>query len=257
MTTAFTLPTLCAQDAKEKARPASKSLLDLFFAGGPLMYPILLCSIGTIAVATYCGIQFRERKMMPKSQTDRTIVFMKQRDAGAAYDALDRKNTAFARCMKAALLKVNFERDLANKPSMEQAAAEKIIKEETLQMRWVNYLNTFATIAPMLGLLGTVQGMIEAFDQLAAGQAEPQDLANGIGVAMITTAGGLIVGIPAMFGYFFFRNQLITIIANMQEKVTFSIDLLTGELKVQGATEDANPSPEVSEVMAEPTAQYQ
>jgi biopolymer transport protein ExbB len=116
---------------------------------------------------------------------------------------------------------VNFERDIANKPSMEQAAAETLAEEETRYMIWVNYLNIFATIAPMLGLLGTVTGMIQSFDQLAAGRAEPQDLAGGIGEAMLTTAGGLIVGIPAMFFYFFFRNKLMVAISQIQKSTTF------------------------------------
>ena len=137
--------------------------------------------------------------------------------------------------MSSALLKVNFDRDLANKASMEQAAGETLIQEETRLMIWVNYLNVFATIAPMLGLLGTVTGMIQSFDQLAAGKSEPQDLAGGIGQAMLTTAGGLIVGIPAMFLYFYFRNLLQVAIGNIQKSVTFMIDVLSGELKLTSA----------------------
>ena len=105
-------------------------------------------------------------------------------------------------------------------------------------MLWVNYLNVFATIGPMLGLLGTVTGMIQSFDMLAAGKSEPSDLAGGIGEAMITTAGGLFVGIPAMFCYFYFRNLLSIVVADIQKRVTFMIDLLSGELKLEGAQHD-------------------
>jgi biopolymer transport protein ExbB len=137
--------------------------------------------------------------------------------------------------MSAALLKVNFDRDLANKTSMEQAAGETLMQEEQRLMIWINYLNIFATIGPMLGLLGTVTGMIASFDQLAAGRSEPSDLAGGIGEAMITTAGGLFVGIPAMFLFFYFRNLLQVAIGNIQKSVTFMIDVLSGELKLEGA----------------------
>ena len=137
--------------------------------------------------------------------------------------------------MCAALLKVNFERDLGNKASMEQAAGETLMQEEQRLMIWINYLNIFATIGPMLGLLGTVTGMIQSFDQLAAGRSEPSDLAGGIGEAMITTAGGLIVGIPAMFLFFYFRNLLQVAVGNIQKSVTFMIDVLSGELKLEGA----------------------
>jgi len=243
--------TLSVTLAQEEAAPppgpppaVEKSLLDLFHAGGPLMWPILLCSIGTIAVGVYCFLQINQRKMMPKTQVDAVSHAMQRHDANAAYELCQSSPNVFANTMSSALLKVNFERDLANKASMEQAASETLVQEETRLMIWVNYLNIFATIAPMLGLLGTVTGMIQSFDQLAAGKSEPQDLAGGIGQAMLTTAGGLIVGIPAMFLYFYFRNLLQVAIGNIQKSVTFMIDVLSGELKLESAAhayEEASP----------------
>jgi len=212
-----------------------KSLLDLFLAGGALMWPILLCSIGTIAVGVYCFIQINQKKMMPKAQEATVSQYMQHRDPNAAYQLCQSSPNVFANTMCAALLKVNFDRDLANKASMEQAAGETLMQEEQRLMIWINYLNIFATIGPMLGLLGTVTGMIASFDQLAAGRSEPSDLAGGIGEAMITTAGGLFVGIPAMFLFFYFRNLLQVAIGNIQKSVTFMIDVLSGELKLEGA----------------------
>lgn len=213
-----------------------KSLLDLFNDGGPLMWPILLCSVGTIAVGVYCFLQINQKKMMPRPLVDGVSQAMQRHDANAAYELCQASPNVFANTMSSALLKVNFERDLANKVSMEQAAGETLVQEETRLMIWINYLNIFATIAPMLGLLGTVTGMIQSFDQLAAGRSEPQDLAGGIGQAMLTTAGGLIVGIPAMFLYFYFRNLLQVAVGNIQKQVTFMIDILSGELKLESAT---------------------
>lgn len=217
------------------APPKDKTLLDTFNTGGPLMWPILLCSIGTAAVAVYCFLHINGNKLMPKSQVEAVGQYMQARDAGSAYSLCHSNPNVFANTMAAALLKVNFERDLANKLSMEQAAGETLSNEETKLSLWVNYLNVFATIGPMLGLLGTVTGMIQSFDMLAAGKSEPSDLAGGIGEAMITTAGGLIVGIPAMFFYFYFRNLLSINIANIQKRVTFMLDLLSGEIKIEGA----------------------
>ena len=229
-----------AQDATPPPAPpppavVEKSLLDLFLTGGPLMWPILLCSIGTIAVGVYCFLQINQKKMMPKAQEAAVSQYMQQRDPNSAFQLCQSSPNVFANTMSAALLKVNFERDLANKLSMEQAAGETLMQEEQRLMIWINYLNIFATIAPMLGLLGTVTGMIQSFDQLAAGRSEPQDLAGGIGEAMLTTAGGLIVGIPAMFLFFYFRNLLQVAVGNIQKSVTFMIDVLTGELKLEGA----------------------
>jgi len=229
-----------AQEAPAATESSSKpvvekSLLDTFYAGGALMWPILACSIGTIAVGVFCFVQINQRKMMPKAQESAVSQYMQHRDPNAAYQLCQSQPNVFANTMCAALLKVNFERDLANKASMEQAAGETLMQEEQRLMIWVNYLNIFATIAPMLGLLGTVTGMIASFDQLAAGRSEPSDLAGGIGEAMITTAGGLIVGIPAMFLFFYFRNLLQVAIGNIQKAVTFMIDVLSGELKLESA----------------------
>ncbi len=236
-----TRSSLLAQDAA--APPPlppveEKSLLDLYKQGGFLMHFILLCSIGTIAVGVYCGIQINRRKMQPPNQVRTLTAYMQARDPGSAYTFCSQNPNAYTNTVAAALLKVNFDRDLANKTSMEAAAGETLAEEETRSMVWVNYLNVFATLAPMLGLLGTVTGMIQSFDQLAAGRSEPQDLAGGIGQAMLTTAGGLIVGIPAMFLYFFFRNRLVIMITEIQKSVTFLIYILSGELKIQEATQN-------------------
>jgi len=205
------------------------------------MYPLLLCSIGTFAVAAFCFLRINSGKMMPRAQIEAVGQYMQQRDAGSAYRLCEKDPNVFANTISSALLKVDFERDLANKISMEQAASETLANEETKLNQWVNYLNVFATIGPMLGLLGTVAGMITSFDMLAAGKSEPADLAGGIGEAMITTAAGLLVGIPAMFFFFYFRNLLAINIANVQKRVTFMLDVLSGELKL------AEAAPEISE----------
>jgi biopolymer transport protein ExbB len=228
-------------EAPQSPKVEEKSLLDLYRQGGMLMHPILLCSIGTIAVGVYCFLQINANKMQPKAQVDVLVQYMRHHDPGSAYEFCQSNPNSFSNVVSAALLKVNFERELANKISMEQAAAETLAEEETRYMIWVNYLNVFATIAPMLGLLGTVTGMIQSFDQLAAGRSEPQDLAGGIGQAMLTTAGGLIVGIPAMFLYFYFRNKLMIVVTNIQKSVTFLIDVLSGELKLEGAADHSPP----------------
>lgn len=215
----------------------TKSLGDVYTQGGWMMHVLLVCSIGTIAIVVYCFIQIAPKKMVPKSMVDSINRTMQQRDVHNAYALCEENPNSFSRVISAALLKVNFERELANKMSMEAAAVETLDQEETKQMLWVNYLNVFATLAPMIGLLGTVWGMIESFDQLARGASEPQDLAGGIGKAMSTTAGGLIVGIPAMFFYFFFRNRLTAIVSEIQKNASFAVDVLSGELKLTGGEE--------------------
>lgn len=217
---------------KENKKSERKTLLDLFLSGGVLMWPLLLCSAGTATVSVYCILQINSQRVMPKGQTELAFQYLRSGDAANAYTACQKWATVFSTVLSAALLKINYDRDLANKASMEQAAGETLAAEETRLMLWVNYLNVFATIAPMLGLLGTVTGMIASFDQLAAGKAEPSDLAGGIAEAMVTTAGGLIVGIPAMFAYFYFRNLLTVSFSRVQGQVSFLIDVISGELRI-------------------------
>ncbi|MCB1076566.1 MAG: MotA/TolQ/ExbB proton channel family protein [Verrucomicrobiae bacterium] len=214
----------------------TKSALDIYQEGGWFMHVLLVCSIGTIAVVVYCFVQITPKKMAPKSQVDRVNGCMAGKDVGTAYQLCQSNPNPYANVVSAALLKVNFDRDLANKVSMVEAAGESLDEEEHKQMVWVNYLNVFATLAPMIGLLGTVWGMIESFDQLAAGNAQPQDLAGGIKKAMGTTAGGLLVGIPAMFFYFFFRDKLQGVMTTIQRHASFAIDILSGEIRLEGAT---------------------
>ncbi len=218
---------------RQAQREQDVSWLDLYLQGGLLMHFIAICSIGTIAVGAYCAIQITKNKMVPASLVSQLNQQMAARDVTAAFQTCRDNPGPIANVLSAALIKANFERDQYNKPAMEQAAGETVTHEETRYMLWINYLNVFATIAPMLGLLGTVTGMIEAFNQLAAGRSEPDDLAGGIGQAMITTAGGLIVGIPAMFFFFFFRNNLQGAIADIQKAVTNMLDLFTGEVTIE------------------------
>ncbi len=211
---------------------ATKNLIDYYNAGGVMMHPLLLALIAFIALTIYLFIVINPARMVPKRLVDGVNRTMASRDVQGAYALVKENPCAYSKCIAQALLKVNFERDLANKASMVVGAEDTLDQEETKVMGWVNYLNTVSTLAPMIGLFGTVQGMIVAFDALAAGKAEPSDLAAGIGTAMITTAGGLIVGIPAMFFYFFFRNQLTSITTEIQKQFSYAIDVLSGEIQL-------------------------
>ncbi len=239
---ALVSPTL-AQD--EKALPPQDvKALDLYKQGGNFMHILLLCSVGTIAVIVYGFVQINVKKMVPKALVDQVNSAMAQRDVNGAYGLCQAQPNSYSKAISGALLKVNFDRDLANKVSMMDAAAEVMDEEEHRQMVWVNYLNVFATIAPMIGLLGTVWGMIEAFDQLANAAGGSKNIAGGIKIAMVTTAGGLLVGIPAMFFYFFFRDRLQGIMTKIQRHASFAIDILSGEIRLEGAAEPQQSSEE-------------
>lgn len=229
--------------AADETRPepvpeGAVSLLDYYQDGGWMMHVLLLCSVGTITVAVYCFTQITKKKMLPGSLTETLTRTMEKRDVTHAYELSQSHASSFSEVLSSALLKVNFDRDRANKESMMEAAGEALDQEETRYMLWVNYLNVFATLAPMIGLLGTVVGMIESFQQLEQQRSQPEELAGGIRQAMVTTAGGLLVGIPSMFFYFFFRDRLTAIVSQIQKSTSFLIDVLSGEVKLSGQTEE-------------------
>ncbi len=219
------------------AQVGQKSLLDMYLLGGWIMHCIMVCSIGTIAVVVYCVVSLKPGKMMPAALHQSVVQCARRRDVNGAWQICEGSPSTYTHVLSPALLKVNFDRDLANKSSMEQSAGEALDREQSRHMLWINYLNVSATITPMIGLLGTVTGMIKSFDTLAAGKSEPQDLAGGIGEAMITTAGGLIVGIPAMFFFFFFKNRLSTLMSEIQKNAGFVLDVFSGEVSL--AEDDA------------------
>ena len=100
--------------------------------------------------------------------------------------------------------------------SMEKAMEAASVHEITAGLKPINYLSIIAQIAPMLGLLGTVSGMIKAFQKIGlGGMGKPELLASNIGEAMITTAAGLIIGIPAMFFYFYLKSRYMSNVSQL------------------------------------------
>ncbi len=249
----FVAPSLAQEKADVPAEVLEQnvSALDLYKQGGNFMHVLLLCSIGTIAVVVYGFVQITTKKMVPKAMVDQVNSAMAQRDVNGAYSICQSQPNSYSKVISGSLLKVNFDRDLANKISMMDAAAEVMDEEEHRQMVWVNYLNVFATLAPMIGLLGTVWGMIEAFDKLATTSGDASELAGGIKIAMVTTAGGLFVGIPAMFFYFFFRDKLQGVMTTIQRHASFAIDILSGEIRLEGSSIPAQETPDTGEGTAE------
>jgi biopolymer transport protein ExbB len=228
----------------------SKSLLDLYREGGPVMHLIALCSVGALAIATYCAVTYRKAKMLPEKVVANLNNLMAQRELPMAYQYCQANPGILTNALTSALTKANYERDMYNKGAMENAIADDCFREETKMMVIVNYLNTLAVLAPMIGLLGTVSGMISSFGALTAGKAEASDLAKGIGEALIATGGGLLLAIPAMFLYFFFRGMVSANMADVHKTLSHMLDLFTGE--THGALAGSQAAPQETEAAAEP-----
>jgi biopolymer transport protein ExbB len=218
--------------AKEKGHNKDKSLLDIYRSGSPVMHLIALCSVGMIALSAYCGLSYRKSKLMPEQLVNSLNQLMSQRDVPGAFQLCQQHRGVLTNALMSALVKANFERDMYNKTAMENAVADECFREETKMMVVINYLNTLAVMAPMIGLLGTVIGMISSFSALTAGRTEAMELAGGIGEALTATAGGLLLAIPSMFLYFYFRGMAQAQMADMHKTLSNMLDMFTGEISV-------------------------
>jgi biopolymer transport protein ExbB len=212
-----------------EAEANTRSLLDLYHDGGFVMHIIASCSVLGMALAVHCTMILRRRVMLQTDVLHQLNELVSQRDLNQAYRICEQRPGPLTRPLKTALVKANFQRDMYNKSAMSDAIADECMREETKMMVTVNYLNTLAVIAPMIGLLGTVSGMVKGFAALTAGKADAGDLAKGIGEALIATGGGLMLAIPAMLMFFVFRGMLSSNMTDVQGALSHMLDRFTGE----------------------------
>jgi len=197
---------------------------ELIARGGVLMWPILLCSIVALTIVIERFLALRRADVDTREFMDTMRQVLRQDRIQEALEQCDESNAPIARIIKAGLLKHNRPRDDIRE-AIEDAARFEVPRLE----RYLSGLATCATIAPMLGLLGTVQGMIKCFAQIQnlRGQASPADLAEGIGNALVATAAGLVVAIPTLIVYNYFVTRVQGTVTGMEAGSSELMDLLT------------------------------
>lgn len=209
--------------AEVAALPALPQLHDMTFAeifekGGVLMYPIAALSIVALALVLYFAVVLRREQLVPSRFVAGLQTLLREGKFTEARVACHGNPSAIAAVMEAAI-----EYSVRNGGKPDSGLLREIVEGEgarqaTLLQNQTQYLNDIGVITPMLGLLGTVWGMLKAFSLVAhdMARAKPLDLADGISLALITTVGGLAVAIPAMGAYFFFRNRAARLIADLE-----------------------------------------
>ena len=177
-------------------------------AGGPIGFVILFMSFVSLALAIEHFVTVRRDKIVPPELIDEVEALFEEEEYQEALELCEAEPNFLTNVLAAALPKINsgFE---TMKISMDDAGEEEAIK---LQQK-IGYLSLIGNIAPMMGLFGTVSGMITAFQTIAEKGASvtPADLAGGISQALVTTFLGLFVAIPTMIAFFFFRNKVVRI----------------------------------------------
>ena len=222
-------PTPPADDAVPAQPAGNKNLLDIIKTGGWAMWPLGACSVMLI---TFIVINLRmvsRRNLIPTGVVAPIRAAAAQHDVGQMYSISRSSPCLFTNGLIPGLRKLNPDDPAASKQDMEGAIAEAVGREEAQVAFWLNFLSLITGVSPMIGLLGTVSGMIGAFQKIGAGgMGKPELLADKIGEALITTATGLCIAIPAMFAYFIFRNNLSRIVRDSEAEYSAILDSLTG-----------------------------
>jgi biopolymer transport protein ExbB len=202
-------PTLLLAQSETAAAPSNTSLFGMIQQGGWAMIPLAGCSLAMFFLIIYSYLETRRSRFIPDAILPQTRETLATHDIQNSSNALKESNTVLGRSLSPALLKLRSDRPNLNKEQVENLLVENLEAEENSVSQWINYLNVVAAVAPMIGLLGTVSGMISAFQTIGqGGMGRPELLAGDIGEALITTATGLVIGIPAMIFYFILRNRL-------------------------------------------------
>jgi len=199
------------------------NLLDIFLKGGFIMWPILLSSIIGLAVSIDRFIMLRKAKINVPAFMVRIRGFIKKKDISGAISYCMQEKSPVANIVRKGLRKYKYGHDRV-KDAIENAGSQEISKLE----KGLSVLASVAGIAPLLGFLGTVTGMIQAFMTIQdlAGAANPSDLAGGIWEALITTAFGLIIGIPAFALYNYFLSAVKKLVGEMETVANDVIDVI-------------------------------
>ena len=230
MASAIILFSFAAFAQEVAATEATKGMTfwQICVAGGWTMIFIGLCSVLGLALIIDLFISLRQSEMLPIDFLGAVKTALKSGDTQAASNLCSLKKGFLVSVALAGITKSGQDLKI-----IQDSMTEAGVKEATNLQQKVGYLSSIGTIAPMLGLLGTVLGMIQSFNVIAfqAGFGKPTLLAAGVSQALITTAFGLIVGIPMMAFFFYFRNRAQAIITDIEITASEIALLLAGKTK--------------------------
>lgn len=197
-------------------------MVEIVKSGGWLMAPIILCGIITLGIILERFWTLQQKRVVPADLTSKVWGWVKK-------DALDQRQiqtlhqgSPLGQILAAGLINRDRERAVM-KESIEDTGRHVVHDLE----RYLDTLATIAGISPLLGLLGTVSGMIQAFAAITTqGVGNPAVLAGGIATALITTAAGLTVAIPALIAYRYYRNRVDTLVVEMEKEAIKLVEAL-------------------------------
>lgn len=197
-------------------------MFEIIKSGGWLMLPLILCSVGAIAIIAERFWSLRHEKVLPKHLVA-TIWASVKNDKLVSHDIEELgKQSALGKVLTAGLINRDSDRNRI-KESIEEQGREVIHELD----QFLDSLGTIAAISPLIGLLGTVIGMIKVFSQITLhGVGNPGILADGISQALITTATGLSIAIFSLVFYRYFRRRVDTYVVEIEREAIKMVDVL-------------------------------
>jgi biopolymer transport protein ExbB len=209
-------------------------VFELVTAGGWLMVPIIACSIIAFAIIAERLWTLRVKRVIPRQLVAQVWDQAKEKKLNMERLQDLRAGSPLGRILAAGLMNRNTSREIM-KEAIEDTGRHVVHELE----RYINTLGTIAAISPLLGLLGTVIGMIQVFSTITTqGVGNPGALAGGISQALITTAAGMVVAIPSLMAYRYFRGKVNMLVIRMEQQALRMVEVLHGQRSRENVIEE-------------------
>jgi biopolymer transport protein ExbB len=207
-------------------------VIEIIQSGGWLMWPILACSVAALAIIIERLWALRRKRVLPTGLIEQIRTW----EASGRVVNQDLESLAtgspLGKVVAAGLLNQGKGRELVRE-SIEETGRHVVHELE----RYLNSLGTIASITPLLGLLGTVVGMIRVFNKITLqGVGDPSVLSGGISEALITTAAGLTVAIPSLMFYRYFRGRVDEFVVGMEQEAVMLMEVTEADRRAMGAS---------------------
>ncbi len=214
--------------ASSEGKIPVRNLLQIFHDGGLMMYPIALCSFALMVFSFERLIHLRRGRVIPRPFVNRLIEQIQQQqvDRDEGIELCEKNPNPMSRIMIAALKRYG-----KSAVEVEQAVLDAGERESNHLRKYMRLLSAISNVTPLLGLLGTVMGMIQSFNDISNSQAmgRPEMLAGGISQALLTTAAGLLVAIPAYAMYVYFVGHIDRLIIEMDHHAQRLVEVISAE----------------------------
>lgn len=206
------------------AHPEQLTLAVMIREGGGILYVIIGLSVVTFMMLIYFFFTITPAREVPPNLLKRALSQIHAGDLRGAYQMCDGRDELLANVIKSGLKMAGHDRYV-----IQEAMESEGERGAAALWQRISYINNVGVIAPLLGLLGTVWGMMRAFGAIAFDDAQSRALsmAYSVSMAMITTAAGLLLAIPALLAYYYFRGRVIKIIAEVEAQASEVVEALS------------------------------